>query len=143
MIQWNAALSRRLACPVSKKAALPGLIRSLTAYARKARVEGIQTLSEEAKASSDPFLQVGLSLVAEGLSDEILEDILATYLVTSADEGFDFLRQCMVAETLVSIAQGDHPSLTERKLVAYCGAEVAAGLLSELDSLHRPFGSGS
>ncbi|MEN6364790.1 MAG: hypothetical protein ABFC75_03850 [Rectinema sp.] len=131
MIQWNAALVRRLSCPEDRKAALPHIVRTLTGYSQKARTEGLASLAESARMEEDPFLALGLELMAEGLADETLEDILSAYLVTSDLRGFDFLRACMVAEALVSISLGDSPALTLRKLAAYCGAEQAVGLLSE------------
>lgn len=131
MIQWNAALARRLSCPEDRKAALPALVRTLAGFAQKARTEGIPALQEAARKTDDPFLALGLGLVAEGLSGELLEDILAAHLITGELFGYDFLKACMTAETLVSISQGDAAALTVRKLVAYCGAERASSLLDE------------
>ncbi len=135
MIQWNAALAKRLACAEDRKSALPNIVRALAGYSQKARTEGLGALAEAVKSAEDPFLAFGLSLVGEGLSGEVLEDILAAHLVTGGLQGFDFLKACMTAEALVSISLGDAPALTVRKLAAYCGAERAVPLLSEFGPL--------
>lgn len=135
MIQWNAALVRRLSCSDDRKSALPNIVRKLAGYSQKARTEGLGALAEAAKAEDDPFLSFGLSLVGEGLSGDVLEDILAAHLVTGELHGFEFLKACMTAEALVSISLGDAPALTVRKLAAYCGAERAIPLLSEFGPL--------
>jgi len=140
MILWNAELTKRLACSDKEKAALPAIVQELLAISDKTRNEGILPLAsaDQSKIDQSPMLHYGFRLIAEGLSTEALEGILAIYLTTSAYNGFEFLKQCMYVEALLSIAAGDSRELLLRKLVPYCGAEKAYSLLKALDAENSP-----
>lgn len=150
MILWNAELTKRLACSDKEKAALPAIVQELLAISDKTRNEGIlplasadqsltdQSKTDRSKIDQSPMLYYGFRLIAEGLSTEALEEILAIYLTTSAYSGFEFLKQCMYVEALLSIAAGDSRELLLRKLVPYCGAEKAYSLLKALDAENSP-----
>ncbi len=133
MIRWNAELVRRLACAEEEKRALGPLIRRFVELSRKARREGFQALESDIASLDDPLFRIGLRLVAEGLSGQALEDILATYLLTADEKGWPFLRACAVIDGLLSLAEGDEPALMARKLVAYFGADRALAALQELE----------
>ena len=133
MINWNAELAKRLACGEDERRGLGPLIRRFLDLARKARKEGYLALEAEATRSEDPLLRVGLGLVAEGVSGDDLEDILATYLLATEEKGWPFLRACATVEGLVSLAAGDDNPILIRKLVAYYGADRALTLLQELE----------
>ncbi|MEI6876207.1 MAG: hypothetical protein WCL50_13880 [Spirochaetota bacterium] len=133
MIRWNAELAKRLACSEDERRALGPLIRRFIDFGRKARNEGYLALEEDAAASDDPLLKVGLRLVAEGVSGESLEDILATYLLAGDEKGWPFLKACATIEGLGSLSEGDDNPLMIRKLVAYYGADRALSLLQELE----------
>ncbi|HUX39604.1 MAG TPA: hypothetical protein VMV83_00435 [Rectinemataceae bacterium] len=133
MINWNAELAKRLACGEDERRGLGPLIRRFIDLARKARKEGFLALEAEAAQTEDPLLKVGLRLVAEGVSGDDLEDILATYLLANDEKGWPFLRSCATVEGLVSLAAGDENPILIRKLVAYYGADRALSLLQELE----------
>ncbi len=133
MILWNAELTKRLACSEKEKAALPSIIQYLLAISDKARREGIKPLIAASPSSEPTMLTYGFRLIAEGLSVEALEEILAIYLSTSTSTGFEFLTQCVYVEALLGMAAGDQRELLLRKLAAYCGAEKAFSLLRSLD----------
>jgi len=133
MILWNAELTKRLSCEEKEKAALPSLVHDLLALSDKARGEGIKALLETT-AGEGPMLSYGCRLIAEGYSEEVLEEILAVYLTTSTLTGFEFLKQCISAEALLGIAAGDSRDLLLRKLAPYCGADKATALLRALDA---------
>ena len=133
MIQWNAELARRLSCRDEDKRQLTPLIRRFIELARKARSDGFQSLAGEGSEEDDPLLSLGLRLVLEGLAEEALEDVLATYLVVEDRDGWPFLKACVIIEGLLALAADDGPALIARKLVAYYGAEKAAAALGELE----------
>jgi hypothetical protein len=133
MIIWNAELARRLTCSDDERRALGPIIRRFIDLGRKARREGYLALEAEAAASNDPLLKVGLRLVAEGVSGEALEDILATYLHAGDEKGWPFLKACATVEGLISLSEGDDNPLMIRKLVAWYGADRALSLLQELE----------
>jgi flagellar motor component MotA len=133
MIHWNAELARRLQCRDDEKKGLAPLIRRLLDLDRIARTEGFQALEPELATIGDPLLSIGLRLVMEGVSEEALEEILATYVMIDERSGWPFLRSCVIVEGLLAIAEVDDPALMARKLIAYYGADKAAAALEELE----------
>ncbi len=134
MIHWNAELARRLTCTESEREAIDPAIRRILALAAGFGSGGAATLVRLAKESGDPLLEIGATLVAEGVPKETLENILATYLAVSDESGLPFVLACISAEGLVGIAEGDDLSLLIRKLVAY---RSAGGALELLETLER------
>jgi hypothetical protein len=137
MIMWNAELAKRLSCTEKEKAALPELITSLLDLADKLRLGGIKSQSGVELAKDQDILAYGLRMIAEGLSLETLEEILAIYLATSTLSGYEFLTQCIYTEAILSIASGDSRELLLRKLAPYCGAEKAFALLKAQEPPRR------
>lgn len=59
----------------------PGtLVSKLVQFAEKARREGLLALETEVAAAGDPFLQKGIQLVADGLDQETIKEMLETEL---------------------------------------------------------------
>ncbi|HEY9722504.1 MAG TPA: flagellar motor protein [Oscillatoriaceae cyanobacterium] len=56
------------------------LVSRLVKFAEKARREGLLALETEVAAAGDPFLQKGIQLVADGLDQETIKDMLETEL---------------------------------------------------------------
>jgi len=133
MIHWNADLARRLQCRDEEKKGLAPLIRRLLDLDRIARTEGFQALEPELATIGDPLLSIGLKLVMEGVSEEALEEILATYITVEDRSGWPFLKSCVIVEGLLAVAEADDPALMARKLVAYYGADKATAALEELE----------
>lgn len=133
MILWNAELLRRLSCREEEKRQIAPLIRRFMELAQKARTEGYQALDGLVSEAEDPLLSLGLRLVLEGLSEDALEDVLATYLLAENRSGWPFLKACVIIEGLLALVADDDPATVARKLVAYYGAERAAPILEELE----------
>jgi chemotaxis protein MotA len=59
----------------------PGmLVAKLVQFAEKARREGLLALETEVASAGDPFLQKGIQLVADGLDQDTIKDMLETEL---------------------------------------------------------------
>jgi hypothetical protein len=134
MILWNAELTKRLSCSERERALLPSLIGGLLELGDSARTEGMKSIAQSGEPSRRPFLTYGLRLIAEGISTDALEEILAIYLATSTLSGYDFLSLCVCAEALLCLAAGDNRDIMLRKLAPYAGAQAATGLLDSLGS---------
>jgi len=84
----------------------------------------------------DAFLRYGLLLVSEGMAGELLEEILSVLLYVSDLKGIDFLRQCVAAEAILSIANGEDEDTLLRKLLPYCGIDEALTTMTKRKSEH-------
>ncbi len=138
MIQWNAELSRRLSCQAEEKAALVPIIRRFLDLSATYRSEGMSSLEAASRGFDESLFSVGIQLMAEGISGETLEDILATYLAVSQESGYAFLRSCVIAEGILGLSSGEEPAVLVRRLAAYFGAEDAIPLLEELETADSP-----
>jgi flagellar motor component MotA len=138
MIQWNAELSRRLSCTAEEKAGLVPVIRRFLDLAATYRSEGMSALEATSRGFAEPLFSVGIRLMAEGVSGETLEDIMATYLAVSQESGYPFLQSCVIAEGILGLSSGEEPAVLVRRLAAYFGAEDALPLLEELETVSAP-----
>ncbi len=136
MIQWNADLSRRLSCSGEEKTGLVSLIKRFLDLSATYRTEGLTAMEAASRNFTEALFTAGIQLMAEGISGETLEDILATYLAVSPDTGYAFLQSCVIAEGIVGLSNGDDPAVLVRKLAAYFGAGDALPLLDELETAH-------
>ncbi|MEB3198129.1 MAG: motility protein A [Candidatus Sericytochromatia bacterium] len=56
------------------------IVNKLVRFAEKARREGLLSLESEVQAAGDPFLQKGIQLVADGLDQDTIKEMLETEL---------------------------------------------------------------
>ncbi|MEN6599941.1 MAG: hypothetical protein ABFC21_05975 [Rectinema sp.] len=136
MIYWNADLAAKIRCSSEEMKILPSYIDYLVGSANKIAQGGIQPTSGQFSSEKDDFFRYGLLLVGEGLSGEILEEILAVLLYVSKAEVIDFLKQCIAAEAILSIANGEDEEIMLRKLLPYCGIDVALDAIAQRKSEH-------
>lgn len=63
-----------------------GVIRTLVAYAEKARRSGLLVLEDDIQKADDEFLQKGVQLVVDGTDPELVKEILQTEVDATAEE---------------------------------------------------------
>lgn len=99
------------------------LVSKLVKFAEKARREGLLALEAEVASAGDPFLQKGIQLVADGLDQETIKDMLETEL--------DFVAsRHAAAAAIFDVAGGFAPTLGVLGTVM--------GLVSVLGNLSDP-----
>lgn len=125
MIYWNADLAEKIACTRQEMDSLPAHIDHLVEVAKMINQSGIQPTVSQFSSEKDSFLRYGLLLMNEGLAGEILEEILAILLYVSTSKGLEFLQQCIDAEAILSIANGEDQDTLIRRLLPYCGIDTA------------------
>jgi len=136
MIYWNADLAAKIACTRQEMETLPPYIDHLVEVSRTLGHSGIQPTADQFASEKDAFLRYGLLLVSEGLAGEILEEILSVLLYVSGLKGIEFLRQCVAAEAILSIANGEDEDMMLRKLLPYCGIDKALTAMTKRKSEH-------
>lgn len=129
MIYWNRDLAARLKCPEKEKQQLPIFIKKLMVYVEKIHEIGVPATIPNVERPLFPYFYQGLSLIMDNLSTEAIEEIMAVYLSISQESGFQFLKQCIETEVVLSLASGDTPEFTFRKIVPYAGIDQADWLI--------------
>lgn len=130
MIYWNADLAARLACSPAEMADIPEFINTMLAVAEETRKNGPRQMLDRL-GEADRLLLYGMHLLADGLAGEILEEILATLLYVGKEKGQLFLKRCIIAETLLAMAEGAESMELRRRLLPYCGIDVALSRAGE------------
>jgi hypothetical protein len=136
MIYWNADLAAKISCSRQEMETLLPYIDHLVDVSRSLHQTGIQPSADQFSSEKDIFFRYGLLLVSEGLAGDILEEILAVLLYVSEEKGIAFLRQCIAAEAILSIANGDDEDTLLRKLLPYCGVDRALAALAKGKTEH-------
>lgn len=136
MIYWNADLAAKIRCTRQEMETLPPYIDHLLEMSKTIRTMGIRPTAHQFASEKDAFLRYGLLLVSEGLAGEMLEEILSVLLYVSDLKGIEFLRQCVAAEAILSIANGEDEDTILRKLLPYCGIDEALTAIVKRKSEH-------
>jgi len=136
MIYWNADLAAKITCTRQEMESLPPYIDHLVEVSKIVGQSGIQPTADQFSSEKDVFLRYGLLLVSEGLAGEILEEILTVLLYVSDLKGIGFLRQCVAAEAILSIANGEDQDTMLRKLMPYCGIDKALTTMTKRKAEH-------
>ncbi|GAB6276149.1 MAG: hypothetical protein SAMD01599839_06890 [Rectinema sp.] len=136
MIYWNADLAAKISCSRQEMETLPPYIDHLIEVSKAVGQSGIQPTADQFSSEKDAFFRYGLLLVSEGLAGEILEEILTVLLYVSDLKGIEFLRQCVAAEAILSIANGEDQDMMLRRLLPYCGIDKALTMMEKRKSEH-------
>ncbi len=131
MIFWNSDLAAKISCTPEEMASLPGYIEKILNIADQLSNATPDVWQEKIRTIEDPMLRYGLALVGEGFAGETLEEICAILLYVSAERGYKFLVQCVAAEAVLGISNGDDRDTLLRKLLPYCGIDKALAAIAE------------
>lgn len=134
MIYWNRDLAARLKCSEKEKQQLPTFIKKLMVYIEKIHESGVPATFPNVERPLFPYFYQGLSLIMDNLSTESIEEIMAVYLSVSQESGLQFLKQCIETEAVLSLASGDTPEFTFRKILPYAGIEQADWLMQSVSN---------
>ncbi len=104
-------------------------MKKLMVYVEKIHEIGVPATIPNVERPLFPYFYQGLSLIMDNLSTEAIEEIMAVYLSISQESGFQFLKQCIETEVVLSLASGDTPEFTFRKIVPYAGIDQADWLI--------------
>lgn len=129
MIYWNKDIAARMKCTDKEKQQLPTFIKKLMVHVERIHESGVLAALPNVERPVFPYFHQGLSLILDNLSTEAIEEIMAVYLCISQESGFEFLKKCIETEVVLSVASGDTPEITFRKIVPYAGMEQADWLI--------------
>jgi len=114
----------RAACTRADKAVIVTLINMFVALSEKARRDGLPSLEDEREAISDKRIGLILGLAIDGFPPADIRAIGETAIASSGYTGIELLASMVALEGCVSLASGDMPSLTVRKLAPYLGKDL-------------------
>lgn len=114
----------RAACTREEKGRIATLVGMFAALSEKARRDGLPSLDEDREAIADRRVGFLLGLAIDGVSPADIRDIGETAIASLGYSGLELLAAMVALEGCVSLACGDRPSLTVRKLAPYLGKDM-------------------
>ncbi|MCL2016992.1 MAG: hypothetical protein FWG68_12170 [Defluviitaleaceae bacterium] len=121
-------------CQKEDKAACVPVIDEIMRLADVARREGVLALEEEGEKAEIPLLKAGIRLVVDGTDPELVQKILETNILTTGKTGADLLTQLIVCNGVLSIQQGENPTIILAKMFAFLGEDYMDVLAEKLEN---------
>jgi DnaJ-domain-containing protein 1 len=99
------------------------LISDLINLSIMARRNGLLSLIQVAEESASFLLNKGLQLVVDGVTPQVVRNVLEGYILAGDFEGKALLERCITLEGLAAIQQGLHPKVTKEFLLSFLGED--------------------
>lgn len=117
-------LAERLQCSYNDKLECLSTVATIIDIANMARKEGIFNLEKEIKVMKEkysPLLVKGISIVIYGIERKSLEELMYNYILAGDYKGKEFLKNIIIAESVIEINEGINPSLLQHLIFSYFG----------------------
>lgn len=124
-------LSARLQCRYEDKLACLETVKKLYSLAVLARKEGLLAL-EDAVENEDLFFKTMVNALIDCFEPKPLETIFSAYLAAGNYHGKEFLKNLLIINGLLLIAESEFPAGVANKLQGWFGVEFAQTYKSEL-----------
>ena len=135
-MEYDWQFSQKIKCDDEEKRECMQLIADLINLSIMARRNGLLSLIQVAEESSSFLLNKGLQLVVDGVSPQLVRNVLESYILSGDFEGKALLERCIILEGVAAIQQGLHPKVTKEFLLSFLGED-------NYDFYHNEFEAGS
>lgn len=122
-MEYNWQFSQKIKCGDEEKRECMKLISDLINLSVMARRNGLLSLIQVAEASSSFLLNKGLQLVVDGVTPQVVRNVLESYILAGNFEGKALLERCIILEGVAAIQQGLHPKVTKEYLLSFLGEQ--------------------
>jgi FliG C-terminal domain len=122
-MEYDWQFSQKIKCDDEEKRECMQLIADLINLSIMARRNGLLALIKVAEESSSFLLNKGLQLVVDGVTPQIVRNVLESYILAGDFEGKALLERCIILEGVAAIQQGLHPKVTKEFLLSFLGED--------------------
>jgi hypothetical protein len=122
-MEYDWQFSQKIKCDDEEKRECMQLIADLINLSIMARRNGLLSLIQVAEESSSFLLNKGLQLVVDGVSPQLVRNVLESYILSGDFEGKALLERCIILEGVAAIQQGLHPKVTKEFLLSFLGED--------------------
>ncbi|UCD80541.1 MAG: hypothetical protein JSW26_03670 [Desulfobacterales bacterium] len=122
-MEYDWQFSRKIKCSDDEKRDCMKLISDLINMSIMARRNGLLSLVQLAEESSFFLLNKGLQLVVDGVTPQVVRNVLESYILSGDLEGKALLERCLILEGVAAIQQGLHPKVTKELLLSFLGED--------------------
>jgi hypothetical protein len=122
-MEYDWQFSQKIKCNDEEKRECMKLIADLINLSIMARRNGLLSLIQVAEESSSFLLNKGLQLVVDGVTPQVVRNVLEGYILAGDFEGRALLERCIILEGVAAIQQGLHPKVTKEFLLSFLGED--------------------
>jgi hypothetical protein len=122
-MEYDWQFSQKIKCDDEEKKECMQLIADLINLSIMARRNGLLSLIKVAEESSSFLLNKGLQLVVDGVTPQVVRNVLESYILAGDFEGKALLERCIILEGVAAIQQGLHPKVTKEFLLSFLGED--------------------
>jgi hypothetical protein len=122
-MDYDWRFSQKSKCSDSEKLQCMKLVSDLVNLSIMARRNGLLSLIQVAEQSSSFLLNKGLQLVVDGVTPQVVRNVMESYIISGDFTGKDLLERCIILEGVTAIQQGLHPKVTKEFLLSFLGEE--------------------
>ncbi len=122
-MEYDWRFSYRSKCSEREKHQCMKLVADLVSLSIMARRNGLLSLIQVSEQSSSFLLNKGLQLVVDGVTPEVVRNVMESYIISGDYTGKALLERCIILEGVVAIQQGLHPKVTKELLLSFLGED--------------------
>ena len=115
-----------------KQKCLPTALRMVN-LAYMAESHGILALKNEVTAEDTPFMKMGVDLILEGLTPDVIEKILQLSILSDEYAKTDLLDRLLILQGLTAIAGGYRPFVTAHIIGAVLGEKYISKITAPMN----------
>jgi len=123
-MNYDYSFGSRIKCTEAEKKHSLILIKEILEQSKKARSAGFIVLGQNADSISNSFLRDSIKLIGKGWDYSAVQKILDIRTAVRNADGILLLEMAMIKEGVLSILNGDPPSLTEEILFSFLGSSI-------------------
>ena len=133
-MEYDWQFKQRSECSDQDKRGCMKLVGDLVNLSIMARRNGLLSLIKVAEQKSHFLLKKGLQLLVDGVSPQIVRNVLENYIISGDYTGKTLLENCIILEGVIAIQQGLHPKVTKEFLLSFLGEGVYAAFQKEYEA---------
>jgi hypothetical protein len=122
-MEYDWQFSQKSKCSDREKHQCMKLVADLVNLSIMARRNGLLSLIQVAEQSSSFLLNKGLQLVVDGVTPQVVRNVMESYIISGDYTGKDLLERCIILEGVTAIQQGLHPKVTKEFLLSFLGED--------------------
>ena len=122
-MEYDWRFSQKSKCSDGEKHQCMKLVADLINLSIMARRNGLLSLIQVAEQSSSFLLNKGLQLVVDGVTPQVVRNIMESYIISGNYTGKNLLERCIILEGVTAIQQGLHPKVTKEFLLSFLGED--------------------
>ena len=127
----NFELRKLMECAKEEKLSCIPLIDKIAEVSAEAKRDGLPRLEELIPGLDDHLMRYGITKVTEGCDPALIDRLMEIYIIASYKTGVDLLRQMIIRDGVMGIAEGIETEVLRENLMVWLGEDILLELAKE------------